>query len=104
MPVTAEKGVWYWGRGSLGASTYHDDRATKDQIPQQVLFPVELWVCGFQLSQILEDKVCVHDYAQLGACQEEAGGKAPNLGRELEDLEVVEVEPLDGKEAEVATN
>lgn len=66
--------------------TYHNDEAAKNQVPQQVLLPVELGMCGFQLAQILKYEVCIHDYAQFGACQEEAGDKSPNLGREFEDL------------------
>lgn len=61
-------------------------------------------MCCLQLTQILKDEVCVHNYAQFGACQEKAGDKSPNLGRELEDLEVVEVEPPEGKNSKVTAN
>lgn len=61
-------------------------------------------MCCLQLTQVLEDEVCVHDYAQFGACQEKAGDKSPNLGRELEDFEVVEVEPPNGENSKVTAN
>lgn len=92
------------GGPGVGWKTYQDDKATENQVPQQVLLPVELGMCRLQLAQVLEDEVCVHDYAQLGACQEEAGDKSPNLGRQFEYLEVVKVEPLNGEEAKMTAN
>lgn len=105
-PGGLKKGLRCWWRGALSANckTYHNDRAAENQVPQQVLFPVELGMCCLQLTQILEDEVCVHDYAQFRACQEKAGDKSPNLGRELEDLEVVEVEPPNGEDSKVTAN
>lgn len=49
--------------GDVGCNTYHDDSSTEYQIPQQVFLPVELGMCGLKLAQILENEVCVHDYA-----------------------------------------
>lgn len=57
-----------------------------------------------KLAQILKHKVCVHHYAQFRPCKEEAGDEAPYLGWELEDLVVVEVEPLDGDHAKVTAD
>lgn len=103
--VWGEGGGVGWGVDCVFFSkTYHDGKATENQVPQQVLFPVELGMCGLQLAQVLEHKICVHDDAQFRACQEEAGAKSPNLGREFEDLEIVEVEPPDREEAEVTAN
>lgn len=84
--------------------TYGDDGAAEHQVPQQVLLPGELWVCRLKLVGILVHEVCVEDYAQLWTGKEEAGDKSPYLGRDLEDLQVVEVEPGIGKDAHVTTN
>lgn len=76
-----------------GHRTYNDDEATKYQVPQDVFLSGKLRVCRLKLADILEDEVCVHDYPQLWASEEEAGDKAPYLRRKLEDLQVVEVQP-----------
>lgn len=88
----------------MGPGTYDDDEATKHQVPQNVFLPAKLRVCRLKLADILEDEVCVHDYPQLWTGEEEAGDEAPYLRWELEDLEVVEVEPGVGKEAHVTSN
>lgn len=85
------------GRAQRNCETYQNDRPAEHHVPQQVLLPVELGMCCLQLTQVLEDEVCVHDYAQFGPCQEEAGDKSPNLGREFENLEIVEIEPPNRK-------
>lgn len=80
--------------------TYRDDETAKDHVPKQVLFPGEFWMCSFQLAEVLEDEVCVHDYSRASAGQGEARDESPDLWRQLEDLEVVEIEPRVGNDAE----
>lgn len=88
--------------GSVMCQTYQNGEAAEDYVPQQVLPPIELWVCRLELAHVLENEVGVHDYSNFRSRQEKARDKPPNLWWELEDLEVVEVEPLNGEYAEVA--
>lgn len=97
MPAKASTGC---GKGAkkkvswgLGGSTYQDDGAAEDQVPQQVLLLVELGICGFELAQVLEDEIRVKNNTELRPSQEKARDKSPDLGRQFEDLEVVKVEP-----------
>ena len=84
--------------------SYNDDCAAEDQVPEEVLLPAKFGVRGLQLARVLEDKICVHDDAQLRACEHEAGDEAPYLGRQAEELQVVEVDPGVGDDFHVAGN
>lgn len=86
------------------AKTYNNNQATENNVPQQVLFPVELGVRCFKLACVLIDEVCIHHNAQLWPSDKEASHKSPYLRWEFEDLEVVEVEPRVRENAEMDTN
>lgn len=57
-----------------------------------------------KLTCVLVDEICVHHYAQFWPSDQVAGEEPPYLRWNLEDLEVVEVEPRVREDSEMDTD